>query len=26
LALIGLGAVIGLVVAAKNVQTTDPNH
>ena len=26
LAVIGLGAVIGLVVALSNIQTTDPNH
>ena len=26
LAVIGLGAVIGLVVALRNIQTTDPNH
>lgn len=26
LALIGLGAAIALVVAVKNIQTTDPNH
>ena len=26
LAVIGLGAVVGLVVALSNIQTTDPNH
>ena len=26
LAVIGLGVVIGLVVALSNIQTTDPNH
>ena len=26
LGVIGLGVVIGLVVAVRNIQTTDPNH